>query len=231
VALLRALADDLWVATHKLRFLGTPVVTRMTMIRLSGGGLVVIGAIPRSPALDEEVAALGPVQFVIAPNKFHHLYAGPWATHPGARLYGPVGLERKRKDLHLDGHLGPAAPDGWAGEIDQEPLGGLALMGDVVFLHRASRTLVLTDMMFNYPPTTSALTRMLRWLEDIDGKFVMPRLFRTLVRDRRAFAASVERILSWDFDRVIVAHGSIIESGGHERFRAALGKFHTRSEA
>jgi hypothetical protein len=29
--------------------------------------------------------------------------------------------------------------------------------------------------------------------------------------------------MRWDFDRVIVAHGDVIESGGHKKFRDAFG--------
>ena len=34
--------------------------------------------------------------------------------------------------------------------------------------------------------------------------------------------ASVDRILGWHFDRVVVTHGDVIESGGRERLRAAF---------
>jgi hypothetical protein len=30
-------------------------------------------------------------------------------------------------------------------------------------------------------------------------------------------------IMRWDFDRVIVAHGDVIESGGHKKVRDAFG--------
>ena len=42
------------------------------------------------------------------------------------------------------------------------------------------------------------------------------------IRDRRAARASVDKILQWDFDRIIVTHGDVLETGGHERFAAAF---------
>ena len=36
------------------------------------------------------------------------------------------------------------------------------------------------------------------------------------VRDKRAARASLERMLRWDIDRVIVSHGLCIETGGRE---------------
>jgi hypothetical protein len=52
------------------------------------------------------------------------------------------------------------------------------------------------------------------------GRFGPSKLDPLLIRDRAAARASLERILAWDFDRVIVAHGEILESGGREALRA-----------
>ena len=50
----------------------------------------------------------------------------------------------------------------------------------------------------------------------------MPRTIRVTVRNRRAAAHSVRRMLEWNFDRVVVGHGDVVESGGHESFARAL---------
>lgn len=39
------------------------------------------------------------------------------------------------------------------------------------------------------------------------------------VRDKQAARDSVKRILDWDFDRIIVGHGEIVEAGGRELFQ------------
>ena len=49
----------------------------------------------------------------------------------------------------------------------------------------------------------------------------MPLPFRLGFRDKAAARASVERILSWDFDRILLCHGPIVESGGKAVFREA----------
>ena len=48
------------------------------------------------------------------------------------------------------------------------------------------------------------------------------RLYRTAVTDRRRMHAAVERILDWDFDQIIVAHGAVVENNGKEVFRVAF---------
>ena len=51
------------------------------------------------------------------------------------------------------------------------------------------------------------------------GRFGPSKLDPLLIRDRRAARESLERILAWDFDRVVVAHGDVLESGGREALR------------
>jgi hypothetical protein len=53
------------------------------------------------------------------------------------------------------------------------------------------------------------------------GKPRMPPDWQLSFRDREATRASFQRILSWDFDRVILAHGELLERGAHEIFRRA----------
>ena len=219
--MLRALAPDVWVATHKLRFYGTPVVTRMTVVRLGNGELLVHGPVPRSAEIAGEVDPLGAVRWVIAPNRFHHLYAGEWASLPGARLLGAPGVARKRPDLRLE-ELGAATPAGWPAEIEHVLLEGLPIVNEVVLFHRPSRTLIVADLFFNYRPAKSLFVRLVRLIEDCDGKFVVPRFLRLLVRDRAALRRSLDCVLAWDFERVVMAHGDVLEDGGKARARQAL---------
>jgi hypothetical protein len=51
------------------------------------------------------------------------------------------------------------------------------------------------------------------------GRFGPSKLDPLLIRDRRAARESLERILGWDFDRVVVAHGDVLASGGREALR------------
>jgi len=41
-------------------------------------------------------------------------------------------------------------------------------------------------------------------------------------RNRRAARYVVKRILDWDFDRIIVGHGEVVESGGKAAFVRAM---------
>ena len=107
--------------------------------------LLVHSPTPVDDALAAEIAALGPVGYIVAPNCFHHLHVRTFlARFPGAKVYGAPGLARKRPDLPLAGTLDDGAAMPWSGVIDQITLAGAPKLNEVVFLHRASRSLLVT---------------------------------------------------------------------------------------
>jgi len=218
---LRPLGADIWVVERPQTFYGLPVGTRMTVIRLSGGRLLLHSPVALDAALRAELDAVGRVCYAVAPNRVHHLYAGEVARiYPEARLWVAPGLERKRPDLVFEAVLGDAPPAEWREEVGQVFFRGRPYENEVAFFHRASRTLLLCDLAFHFGPRAAAPTRWLMKLLRSYGRFGPSRLDPWLIRDRVAARASLERILAWDFDRVVVAHGEVLESGGREALRA-----------
>jgi hypothetical protein len=217
---LRQLAQDLWIADRPQAFYGLPVGTRMTVIRLGGGPLLLHSPVALDPELRRELDAIGRVAYAVAPNRVHHLYAGDVAqVYPGTRLWVAPGLERKRPDLRFEAVLGDEAPEEWKADVGQVFFRGRPYENEVVFFHRPTRTLIMCDLAFNFGPGAAAPTRLLMKLLRSYGRLGPSTLDPWLIRDRRAARESLERILAWDFDRVIVAHGDVLESGGHEILR------------
>lgn len=215
VVVMQQLDSDLWVAEAPLRFLGLEVGARMTVIRLPDGGLVLHSPIAVDPSLRQEVDSLGRVAHVVAPNKFHHLYVSGWKdAFPEASVWVAPGLESKRSDLPIAGVLGEQTESAWSAVLDQIPLQGFPFANEVVFFHRPSRTLVLTDIAFNVGPDAAPITRFFFKLNGVYGRLSPTIVEKLLIRDRAAFRAGLERILAWPFERVIVAHGDVKESGG-----------------
>ena len=217
---LRELDQEIWVADRPQRFYGLEVGTRMTVFRLADGSLLLHSPVALDAELRQELDAIGRVRFTVAPNRVHHLYAGKVAeAYPEARLWVAPGLERKRPDLVFAGVLGDEAPAEWKDQVDQVFFRGRPYENEVVFFHRASRTLILCDLAFNFGPRAAAPTRLLMRLLRSYGRFGPSKLDPWLIRDRRAARESLGRILTWDFDRVVVAHGDVLESGGREALR------------
>ena len=219
--MIRALAEDLWVVERPLRFALVEVGARMTAVRLKSGALWLHSPVALDAELKPQLESLGSPRFAVAPNRFHHLFAGDYPTaYPELELWVAPGLPEKRKDLSGARLLGDVAPAGWAGEIDQVFFAGLPFANEVAFFHRASRTLMLCDLAFNVGRDSPPATRLAFRLAGAYERFGPTRLERILMRDRAAACAALERILAWDFDRVIVSHGQVLESGGPAALRA-----------
>lgn len=214
---MRQLHSDLWIADAPLRFLGLEVGARMTVVRLPGPRLLLHSPIAAAADLVREVQALGPVAYLVAPNRFHHLFVGEWQRAcPDASIYVAPGLDTKRADLAIAGVLADAPEPGWKDAIDQVRVDGFPLANEVVFFHRPSDTLIVSDLAFNVGPGSPPLTRLAFRLAGGYGRLAPTLLERLFVRDRAAFRRSLERILEWPFDRVVVAHGEVSESGGRD---------------
>ncbi len=221
--MLQQLDDSLWVAHRPLRFLFAEIGTRMTVIRLEDGSLFVHSPVLLDQPTRTDLDQLGPVRFVVAPNRFHHLFIGECnRAYPDAKYFAAPELSSKRKDLRFDAILDDSPPGEWNGQIDQIIFRAFPPLNEVVFLHRESRSLIVTDLLFNVQTSESAYTRFLMRLDGGLGRVVVARSFRWLIKRRRAQARStVDKILSWDFDRLIVAHGDVVARGAKEIIRAA----------
>jgi hypothetical protein len=211
--MLTPIADGLWVAEQPLRYLGVALTTRMTVIRLADGALIVHSPVRVSEELRTGAASIGRVRFILAPNRFHHLFVSDWQiAYPEAQTLCAPGLDTKRADLKFDATLGDVPPTAWTDEVAQAFMPAFPPLNEVVFFHRRTRTVIFTDLLFNIVRHDSAYARFLLRL---DGAFqgpAIPRSFRLLLRRRRSeCAAFLDRLLSWDFDRVILAHGDIID--------------------
>lgn len=218
---LRQLEQDLWTVDAPLAMLGIRVGTRMTVVRLGSGAVWLHSPIPISPALRQALDEIGPVKFIVAPNRFHHLFVSEAASYwPGAEIWGVSGLQRKRKDLSFDGILGGAAPPPWADDLQQISIDG-TLLEETVFFHARSRTLITSDLAENCLQAGHLPTRIYARLCGVTDRCAVPWLLRVCYRDKKRGRAGIERVLEWDFDRVILAHGQIIERGGRERVREA----------
>lgn len=200
--------------------LAVQVGRRMAVIRVRSGDLLVHSPAPLEPELREELDQLGRVRYVVPASALHgHLYMEQYAAaYPDAELFAAPGLERRRPDLRFARQLGEDPEPGWRGEVDQAVLRGHRLLTEVLFLHRDSGSLIVGDACWNVTARMPFSARL--WAGWRRGAHPTP-VFRLGLRDRAAARASVERVLEWDFDRIVIGHGELVETGGREAFRAA----------
>jgi hypothetical protein len=222
---MRQLAADLWDVEVPLRAFGYEVGRRMTVVRLGDGGLFLHSPAPLTAQLRATLDDLGPVRFIVAPNLVHgHRFMEQYrAAYPSAELVGGPGVDARRRDLTFDGLLGGVPDPRWRDDLDQAVFLG-SYVPEVLFLHRSSRTLIVGDLVIavSRGSARSRGARIAWTLEGVYGRAAMPRSYRLVTRNRRAARRSVERILSWDFDRLVLGHGDVIERGGRAAFERAM---------
>lgn len=220
------LCSSVWLVDgESVRFFTLPFSTRMTVIRLANGDLWVHSPVCLTDPLRDAIDALGPVRWLIAPNHLHHLFVADWQqAWPNAALWGTREVQEKRPDLRFDGTLGEGEPP-WLAEIDQLLFTGSPAMTECVFLHKASRTLIVADLIENFHPD------QLGWLQRPLAKAAgvvspnggMPIDWRFSFRGHHDQArAHIEHILAWQPERIVMAHGVLIESNADAFLRRSF---------
>ncbi|HEY9084446.1 MAG TPA: DUF4336 domain-containing protein [Candidatus Tyrphobacter sp.] len=226
---LKRFGDDIWIADGPIvRTFFVPFPTRMVVVKLGDGSLWVDSPVEVSPETLARIEAIGPVRYLVAPRPLHtwRLEQG-CELFPEAQLWGPrngsrsfarrvfarlfSGVPRALRGIAFTGTLQNAPPAAWADDLDQLVFKGNALLEEAAFLHGKSRTLILADFIQNYP----AMPR------DFFGNLAksaggvlnggVPRDIRWSFTNRKLGRASFERLLSWDFDKLIIAHGACVE--------------------
>lgn len=221
--MLTPLAPDLWELNAPMSVIGMALGHRMTVARLPAGSLWLHSPVAYSAELATALAALGPVAHIIAPNAMHDTYLEGWFTaYPRARFHGAKRFAKFRPDLKFTDPLGDKADAAWAALFDQHMVRGMPRLNEVVFLHRATRTLILTDLAFNLGREMPFLSRVLLKLNGCYDCFAASRLLRTTIKDRAALRASLDHILAWDFDRIVLSHGRTLETDAKETLRGAF---------
>lgn len=233
---LNAIAPDIWTVTQPFRFLGLEIGARMTAVRLPSQDLVVISPIALKNGDRAALEALGIVKHLIAPNLFHHTYfADAQAVYPAAQAWGVEGLSVKCPELRLDALLNQ--PGSFENTLEYMPFKGFGVVlpsgiqpvNETVFYHRPSKTLILTDTAFNFddtfPWTTQLATQVLGSYQALRPT----RLEKWGSVDKAAVESSIRRVLAWDFERVILAHGSIVETDAKAQLKAGYEWFLGRS--
>ncbi len=218
---LQPLTENLWLLTQPFSFFGTQIGARTTVIRLADQRLWIHSPGPELPGVYHQLRQLGEVAYLVAPNPFHHLFL-PKALQmfPAAIAYGPAAVQKKHPRLSLT-RLEKQAPSEWGDEIEMLNLDGLRL-GERVFFDRASRTLILTDLLFNLEGDDLP-TRLMLKAEGVKGKLGCTRLVTQLmVSDRQRLVRTCEQILDWDFERIIMSHGEVVSQDARAAFIQAM---------
>lgn len=206
-----------------------PLPLRMAVIRLADGALLLYSPTRFAPGLRRELEALGPIRHLVAPNVAHWMFLPDWQRAcPEAVTWGAPGLRRRAQvraaGLRIDHDLGPVAPAAWRDEVEQV-LVRSGPFAEVAMFHRASRTLLVADLVLNVPgERMPPLARGFGGLAGIlapNGK--APIYLRALLKlNGRAVARATDRLVALAPRRVVMSHGQPFERDAAARLAASL---------
>lgn len=216
---MQSIAENLWLLRYPQSLLGARIGRTVTVIRLRSDEVLIHSTAPFTTADVQAIRAVGVPAFLTDVTLFHDTFAKEGRrAFPNVPYAAPAGFVLATASM-------TALAEKWPSELVVIELAGIPKLREHAVLHRPTRTLIVADLVFNFGPSASAWTRgFFRWAGGIREFPGMSRLFRHSIRDRRAFAASIEQLLNQDFDRLIVGHGDVIETGAKEQLIGALDK-------
>jgi hypothetical protein len=225
---LKPLAPDLWTVDGTIVAGGLTMPIRMTVVRLASGGLLLHSPTRMTAGLADSIAALGPVEHLVAPTVAHWVHLADWQrAFPKATTWAVPGLrdrpQVRRSSTVINQDLGEAAPPEWQDELTQTLVRGGGGFVEVAFFHRASRTLVLCDLIENLephklPPATRLAMAALSGTRGTTALHVRAAVLPGGEEAKRALRG----LVALEPERVIMAHGRIFEDDAARRLRQGL---------
>lgn len=200
-----------------------PFTTRMTVVQLKSGDLFLHSPIAFDAALARHLQSMGPIRHLVSPNQFHYAHIGEWSrAFPEAITWASAGARQRararRIDVQFKMDLGSAPAPEWRDDIDQTAIPG-GIFGEIVFFHKASKTLILTDTIINLE--LDKIGQPWRLATRITGMYY-PRgqiffgMRLPLLLQRSKARAAIEKIKSWEPQRIVLAHGRCFEANGNQ---------------
>ncbi len=221
--MLKKQAGNLWTCDAEQKLgLAVRMPLRMTVLRLPDETLALVSPVRISDELAAELATLGEVSTLIAPNALHHLHLpAALARYPRARVLVAPGVAAKQPSLRAE-PLEPEAVPALRDVLAARLIEGVPKISEVVLYHAPSRALIVTDLVFNIEEPPHWTTALVLACTGTNGKLAQSRAWNWLQKDAAAARASSAALFDWEFERVIVAHGNVIAKDAQARLRAAL---------
>ena len=213
--------DAIWIKEYPVHYAGTRFNSRMTIVRLLNGNLFIHSPCEIDEPTKTAIEKLGAVEFIVAPGSFHYLYVdSAQRAFPEAETFICPGIERKDPEIEFDWLLGDRPDERWEDDFEQVLVRGNKIIWEVAFYHKITKTLILVDLIENFTDKTEDVSLSLElWWKIVFRMWGKPKPapeYQLGWRDKKAASKSLKKILNWDFDRIILSHGDLIEENAKE---------------
>ena len=210
------LADNIWLFPFPLKTLGVDIRRNVTVIRLESGRLVIHSTAPFTQGDIAEIRALGEPGWLVEGMIDHDTFSKEGReAFPGIPFLAPPGFS-ERVDFKVEDLNSP--PPAWLPELEVIPIEGAPKMAETVIFHRPSGTLVVCDLLFHFPKIDSIWSKIL--LTMVLGTDPAPgfsKRVKMAIKDKAAFAASLNKVMELPVERVVPGHGVVLEKDAKVR--------------
>ena len=196
----------------------------MTIVKLKNDKLWVHSPTKLSPEVKQEVEELGEVAYIVGPSNGHNIWLSQWQEEfPEAELHVSDGIPDRVK---ISGYkiIDDASAKFWEEDLQRKSMPDVPFLNESVFFHDKTKSLIVTDLIQNHDDhvpkalSTRMATKHFSFL-GFKGTCVAPPLKMGFVRkDHEKFSAFIDEIKEWDFERIVVSHGDIIEKDAKKIF-------------
>jgi hypothetical protein len=197
----------------------------MTVMRLPKGEWVIHSGAPLTKTDVGAVRALGEPAWLLEGSRMHDTFGGRLRqAFPETTYLLSPRFPLKSQDLAPARRLKTAElPAAGRDEIEIVRVAGIPAIEEHVLWHRRSKTLVVSDLVFNlgWPPE-QRVPWFLRWVSGIKSIPATSRLVKLATKNRDAARKSIERILEWEIARVVVGHGAVMETNARDLLKRTL---------
>ena len=208
---LKPFAAGIWFARDSYRLFGVDLGTKMTVVRLEDNKLLIYSPIEIKDSLYQQLKELGDPAYIIAPSNLHNLHVEQWhSAFPHSTVYCSQGAKVRVGRVLQQGERFP-----WENQLTSIFIDVMPKVNEWVFIHKASQTLMVCDLLFNVIDPQNPWARQLLKLYGIYNRSAITPLYKLMIKDRRSFDQSLAKLKNCDFDKIIIAHGDNIDSEGH----------------
>jgi hypothetical protein len=228
---LKPVTESVWVVdSGPITVMGViPLPVRMTILRLQDGSLILHSPTRFNSALHRSIENIGAIKYLVAPNTAHWMFVKRWQEHcPAVQTWAAPGVAKRapvrRAGVRLDHELCSDVPVPWSAEIDQVLIEGVGF-AEVAFLHKPSKSIVLTDLAQNLEvgKLPALLRPAARMIGVVEPNARAPIYLRAIIRMKRKQASAAARqLVSFQPDFVIFSHGQWYSERATERLTQSL---------
>ena len=223
------IAEDLFVVKGCIKPSPIARFTRNMAVVRDGEQLTLINPVRMDEAGLKQLDALGQVKHALRLGPFHGIDDGFYVDRYNAEFWSFTG-----QTTYTEPAIDHALEDGGVLPFGKAQLFGFNHMreteGAILLQRDAGNVLLTCDGVQSYttPPHTPHTNAFTRFVMPFIGfpkrTIVGPVWVKLLVTDKDGMHKEFERLLQWDFDQLLAAHGTFLAANAHAEVAAAVDK-------